>query len=374
MKKILFLFGTRPEAIKMAPLIKQFSGSESYGVSVAVTAQHREMLDQVLEFFGITPDYDLDIMTPGQSLHQLTATLVSRITSEILEREPFDLVFVQGDTTTVLAGTLAAFYRNIPVAHIEAGLRSHNMRAPFPEEMNRVVTSTMAAFHFCPTSQARANLRQENIRDRVFVVGNTVIDALLHAREKVNATDTAKRESLSRIDLTKKIILVTCHRRENFGQPFEQICRAITKLAERFAEEVQVVFPVHLNPQIRQQAGRLLTAPNILLTEPLSYPDLIWAMDKSYLILTDSGGIQEEAPSLGKPVLVMRDVTERMEGVEAGTALLVGTDTNKIVTEAEKLLTDSSHYQQIAVIANPYGDGNSSRKIREIVEGYFALS
>ncbi len=367
MKKVLFLFGTRPEAIKMAPLIDCFSNDDRFGVKVGVTAQHREMLDQVLSFFRIKVDYDLDIMVPGQTLHQLTADLIAKITTEILLREKFDLVFVQGDTTTVLASALAAFYQKIPVAHIEAGLRSGDMHSPFPEEMNRVLTSKLADFHFCPTQTSKENLTGENIRDNVFVVGNTVIDALFEGLELIKKADEkALFEKYNQIDFSKKIILVTCHRRENFGKPFEQICDALTQIADT-ETDVQIVYPVHLNPNIKNTAHQRLTAQNIKLIEPLDYPELIWMMDKSSIILTDSGGIQEEAPSLKKPVLVLRSVTERTEGVEAGTAVLVGADKEKIVSETAKLLHDRSHYLTIADSDNPYGDGTASQKIKEII-------
>jgi UDP-N-acetylglucosamine 2-epimerase (non-hydrolysing) len=372
MKKVLFLFGTRPEAIKMAPLIDCFSSDENFEVRVGVTAQHREMLDQVLAFFRIKVDYDLNIMVPNQTLHQLTSDLVSKITTEILLKEKFDLVFVQGDTTTVLASSLAAFYQKIKIAHIEAGLRSHDMHSPFPEEMNRVLTSKLADFHFCPTAASKENLIAENIADNVFVVGNTVIDALFEGLEKIREADeNALVSKYSQIDFSKKIILVTCHRRENFGKPFEAICEALMEIAES-EKEVEIVYPVHLNPNIKNIAHRKLTAGNIKLISPLDYPELIWMMDKSSIILTDSGGIQEEAPSLCKPVLVLREVTERMEGVTAGTAILVGADKEKIVTETLKLLQDNHYYSKIATSDNPYGDGKASGKIKAAILSAFS--
>lgn len=368
MKKILFLFGTRPEAIKMAPLIKCFSGDERFDVRVGVTAQHREMLDQVLSFFDIQVDYDLNIMTPNQTLHQLTADLISRITNEILLKEPFDFVFVQGDTTTVLASAMAAFYQKIKVIHIEAGLRSNDMNSPFPEEMNRVLTSKLAAIHFCPTENSKQNLLLENSTENVFVVGNTVIDALLSGLEKIKATsEESLLDKYNFIDFTKKIILVTCHRRENFGEPFEEICDALLELSNKFDETVEIVYPVHLNPNIKEIAHKKLNQRNIKLIAPLDYPELIWMMNKSSVILTDSGGIQEEAPSLGKPVLVMREVTERMEGVDAGTAILVGSSKDKILFETIKLLTDITYYNKISKASNPYGDGTTSERILEIL-------
>ncbi len=370
MKKILFLFGTRPEAIKMAPLIAVFSKDKNYEVKVGITAQHREMLDQVISFFDIKVDYDLNIMKPNQTLHQLTSDLITKITNEILLKETFDYVFVQGDTTTVLAGSLAAFYQKIKVIHIEAGLRSGNMLSPFPEEANRVLTSKLAEFHFCPTENSKQNLVVENISKNVFVVGNTVIDALFLGLEKVKLVNEGFRiNKFDTIDFSKKLVLITCHRRENFGQPFEEICKAIMDVASN-NKDVEIVFPVHLNPNIQKNAQLLLNAENIKLIDPLDYPDLIWMMDKSYFILTDSGGIQEEAPSLGKPVLVLREVTERTEGVDAGTAILVGSSKEKIVIEASKLLNDTSYYETISKASNPYGDGKTSEKIKEILDAF----
>lgn len=369
-KKLLFLFGTRPEAIKMAPLIRRFSSDASFSVKVAVTAQHREMLDQVLDFFEISVDYDLNVMTPNQTLHGLTSTLIARITEEVLAKEHFDYVFVQGDTTTVLASALAAFYRKIPVVHIEAGLRSGDMHAPFPEEMNRVVASRLSHYHFCPTEGARQNLIKEGISERVYVVGNTVIDALLMGIEKVDSQpDEPMTDRFPNIDFRKKIVLVTCHRRENFGAPFEDICDALLTIADRFTDDVQLVYPVHLNPNVRDVAHRTLLRPNIALIAPLDYPDLIWMMNRSNVILTDSGGIQEEAPSLGKPVLVLREVTERMEGVTAGTAILVGSSKEKIIAETTRLLTDETYYSEIATAVNPYGDGATSERILSVLRG-----
>lgn len=370
MKKILFLFGTRPEAIKMAPLIDVFSNDINYNVKVGITAQHREMLDQVITFFNIKVDYDLNIMKPNQTLHQLTSDLIASITNEILLKESFDYVFVQGDTTTVLAGSLAAFYQKIKVIHIEAGLRSGNMHSPFPEEANRVLTSKLAEFHFCPTENSKINLISENISKNVFVVGNTVIDALFLGLEKIKlANQELQKKKFESIDFERKIILVTCHRRENFGKPFEEICDAIMHIALN-NKNTEIVFPVHLNPNIQKNAKLLLKANNIKLIEPLEYPDLIWMMDKSYFILTDSGGIQEEAPSLGKPVLVLREVTERTEGVDAGTAILVGSSKEKIISEANKLLTDNKYYNKISIASNPYGDGKTSEKIKLLLSQY----
>ncbi len=368
MKKILFLFGTRPEAIKMAPLIQCFAADDRFEIKVGVTAQHREMLDQVMSFFEIKADYDLNIMTLNQTLHQLTADLVSRITNEILIKEQFDFVFVQGDTTTVLAASLAAFYQKVKIIHIEAGLRSFDMLSPFPEEMNRVLTSRLAEIHFCPTENSKQNLNHENITKNVFVVGNTVVDALLIGLEKIKQTSEFELlQKYSFIDFNKKIILVTCHRRENFGKPFEEICSAILEIATDFENDVQFVYPVHLNPNVKDVAHSMLQKENIKLISPLEYPELIWMMDKSYIILTDSGGIQEEAPSLGKPVLVLREVTERTEGIAAGSAILVGSNKDNIVSQIGKLLLDSNYYNSISKISNPYGSGKTSQEILEIL-------
>ncbi len=368
MKKVLFLFGTRPEAIKMAPLIDCFSADADFEVKVGITAQHREMLDQVLSFFDIPVDYDLNIMKPDQTLHQLTADLISRITNDILLKEHFDFVFVQGDTTTVLASALAAFYQKIKVVHIEAGLRSGDMLSPFPEEMNRALTSKIASYHFCPTVNSRQNLNAENIHDGVYVVGNTVIDALFQGLRKIRPSDENLLLSKYReIDFTKKIILVTCHRRENFGAPFDEICDALLEIADLNAD-ARIVYPVHLNPNVKTVAHQKLVRQNIKLIAPLDYPELIWMMNKSAIILTDSGGIQEEAPSLGKPVLVLRNVTERTEGVESGTAVLVGSNKKKIVDETMKLLSNQTYYDTIAMSSNPYGDGTTSEKIKEIMK------
>lgn len=368
MKKILFLFGTRPEAIKMAPLVKTFYSDSNFIVKVGVTAQHREMLDQVLDFFKINVDYDLNIMKPNQSLHELTSSLILKITEDILSKEDFDYVFVQGDTTTVLAGALASFYKKIKVVHIEAGLRSHDNYSPFPEEINRILTSKIAHLHFCPTHTAAENLERENIKNNVFVVGNTVIDALLLGLDEIqNSSENNLIDKYSNIDFDKKIMLVTCHRRENFGEPFEEICDALLEISDLFRETIQIVYPVHLNPNIMKIAHAKLTRENIKLISPLDYPDLIWMMNRSNIILTDSGGIQEEAPSLGKPVLVLREITERMEGVDAGTAILVGSDKEKIKSETIKLLTDNDYYLKISKANNPYGDGTTSEKIKAIL-------
>jgi UDP-N-acetylglucosamine 2-epimerase (non-hydrolysing) len=363
LQPLLFVFGTRPEAIKLAPLVRAFQAEEGFRTYVCVTAQHREMLDQVLTFFGIQPDFDLNLMQPAQSLNTLLAKAVAGLDPILADIEPA-LVFVQGDTTSTLAGAMAAFHRHAPVAHVEAGLRSGDMASPFPEEMNRVLTSRMATLHFAPTERAAANLAEEGISAGVHVVGNTGIDALQLA---VNTLDVASSTAaFPGIDFAKPIVLVTCHRRESFGDPFREICAALSDLAAAHPK-TQFVYPVHLNPAIRETAERLLTAPNIRLLAPLAYPELVWLMSQSRIVLTDSGGIQEEAPSLSKPVLVMRNVTERIEGVEAGTARLVGTDREVILRETSRLLDDKKAYKAMAVSKNPYGDGQASARIVEIV-------
>lgn len=367
MKKILFLFGTRPEAIKMAPLIAAFSSDENFNVKVGVTAQHREMLDQVISFFEIKVDYDLNVMKHNQTLYQLTSDLISGITNEILLKESFDYVFVQGDTTTVLAASLAAFYQKIKIVHIEAGLRSGDILSPFPEEMNRVMTSRIASLHFCPTEASKEHLLKENITENIYVVGNTVIDALLMGLDKIDSKhEEIMISKFDFIDFSKKLILVTCHRRENFGNPFEEICDALLEISSQF-KDVEIIYPVHLNPNIKEVASKKLIAKNIKLISPLNYPELIWMMNKSYIIVTDSGGIQEEAPSLGKPVLVLREVTERMEGVDAGTAILVGSDKKKILYQIQKLIGNPEYYTNIATASNPYGDGTTSERIKQIL-------
>lgn len=358
----------------MAPLIKTFSLDSNFNVKVGVTAQHREMLDQVLDFFKIKVDYDLNIMKPNQSLHELTSNLILKITEEILSKEDFDYVFVQGDTTTVLAGALASFYKKIKIIHIEAGLRSHDIYSPFPEEMNRILTSKITSVHFCPTQISAENLYKENILKNVYVVGNTVIDALLLGLKEIkNSSENNLLTKYNNIDFNKKIVLVTCHRRENFGKPFQEICEALLEISDLFKESIQIIYPVHLNPNIKKIAHEKLIRNNIKLISPLDYPDLIWMMNRSNIILTDSGGIQEEAPSLGKPVLVLREVTERMEGVDAGTAILVGSKKERIIDETSRLLNDDLYYSKISKATNPYGDGTASEKIKKILTGFYIL-
>lgn len=372
MLPVLFVFGTRPEAIKLAPLIKVFANNEKYQVKVCVTAQHREMLDQVLNFFSIQPDYDLNLMKPGQSLFQITSNALTALEPVLHDAKP-EVVFVQGDTTTSFVGALAATYNKIKVAHVEAGLRTQNKSAPFPEEINRQLTARLSDYHFAPTAEARQNLFKENITKNVYVVGNTVIDALYLGLSIIKRNGLRYRARFSSLDFTKKIILVTCHRRENFGKPFRNICQALADLALDNSQ-VEFVYPVHLNPNIKEAANQWLQLPNIKLIDPLDYPHLVWLLSKSYLVLTDSGGLQEEAPALGKPVLVLRDVTERMEGVLAGTARLVGTDKEKIVKTTQQLLEDKDMYDTMSKSINPYGNGMASSKTLQIItENFYQL-
>lgn len=368
MKKILIVFGTRPEAIKMAPLVKEFMKKKAiFETKVCVTAQHREMLDQVLDFFEIIPDYDLNLMKPGQNLHTLTADVIVGMKPILDEFSP-DYVFVHGDTTTSTAAALATFYSGAKICHVEAGLRTYNKLSPFPEEMNRQLTGRMADFHFAPTEKSKENLLKEGIDpDTVFVTGNTVIDALLYAKDKVEVVDDNQIESLKKIiDFSKDLILVTGHRRENFGDGFINICKALKQLATE--QNVQIIYPVHLNPNVQKPVNELLgDVKNIRLISPLNYPAFVWLMKQSKVIITDSGGVQEEAPSLGKPVLVMRNTTERPEAIEAGTVILVGTEIAKIVNHASHLLNNQDLYQKMSLSHNPYGDGMASLNcIKEI--------
>lgn len=368
MKKLLFIFGTRPEAIKMAPLIAACKQQpQHWDCKVCITGQHKEMLQQVLDFFKIEADYDLALMKHNQTLFDITADALKGLQG-ILTTEKPDIVIVQGDTTTAFAGALAAFYLKIKVAHIEAGLRSGDKLSPFPEEVNRKLVSVVADYHFAPTPKAAENLRLEQITENVFVTGNTVIDALLWGVGIVK-DDASYAQKFPFIDPSKKVILVTGHRRESFGTPFENICKAISYIAKKYSDSVQIVYPVHLNPQVQDPVNRLLTGiENVQLIAPLDYPHLLWLLEKSYIVLTDSGGIQEEAPSLGKPVLVMRDVTERVEGIEAGTAELVGTNTAVIIEKMEALLSNEKLYQQMSTATNPYGDGHSANTILDILQ------
>lgn len=364
--KILSVFGTRPEAIKMAPLIQRLKQRTDVESFVCVTGQHRQMLDPFLRLFQIEADYDLDIMKPGQSLTEITTAVLTRLKEVLLSLRP-DLLLVQGDTTTALAGALAAFYEKIPVGHVEAGLRTGNLMMPWPEEMNRKLISSLATWHFAPTQRAKENLQKEGIQKGIFVTGNTVIDALFFTLQQLKNHPALRTRSFDFLDPRRKLILVTGHRRENFGEGFASICQALRRIAER--SDVQIVYPVHLNPQVQGPVRSILAnRDHIHLIEPLDYLDFVFLMDLSYLILSDSGGIQEEAPSLGKPVLVMREVTERPEAVEAGTVLLVGTDEERIVRETERLLDDSSLYLSMAHAHNPYGDGHAAERIiQEIV-------
>ncbi len=363
-RRFLFILGTRPEAIKTAPLILKLR--EIGEVKVCATGQHREMLEQALQFFSIAPDYDLKIMVKNQSLFTVTAKTLKLLERVVEESHP-DLILVQGDTTAAFAGALTGYYKKIKVAHIEAGLRSFNKFSPFPEEMNRAMIGHVSDYHFAPTRNAKNNLLKENISaKKIFVVGNTVIDALFIGLDIVKRDERRFRDYFSFADFSKKIILVTGHRRESFGEPFENICQALKEIAEE--KKVEIIYPVHLNPNVRRQVYPILEGiKNIHLIDPLGYPYLIYLMSKSYLVLTDSGGIQEEAPSLGKPVLVMRDVTERTEGIDSGTALLVGTKRKKIAASAKMLLNDKAQYEKMAKAKNPYGDGKSSERIRDIL-------
>ena len=380
MRKILLVFGTRPEAIKMAPLVKEFQKyPEKYETVVCVTGQHREMLDQVLKIFEITPDYDLNIMKQGQDLYDVTSRVLVGM-RDVLDAVNPDVVLVHGDTTTSTAAALAAFYRQIPVGHVEAGLRTHNIYSPWPEEMNRQITGRIATYHFAPTRLSRQNLLDEKVDDRnIIVTGNTVIDALYMVVDKIKGDAVLAEEldgvlaesgyDVERLKDGRKLVLITGHRRENFGDGFLSICRAIKTLSERFAE-VDFVYPMHLNPNVRKPIhevfGEDLSAlGNMFFIEPLEYLSFVRLMELSSIVLTDSGGIQEEAPGLGKPVLVMRDTTERPEALDAGTVKLVGTDYNKIVEEMSQLLSDTSAYDKMSRAVNPYGDGNACRRITE---------
>jgi UDP-N-acetylglucosamine 2-epimerase (non-hydrolysing) len=364
MKKILLIFGTRPEAIKMAPLVKEFQKyPQVFDTRVCVTAQHREMLDQVLDFFEIKPDYDLDLMKPGQNLYGLTATIIESL-KPILEEFTPDYVFVHGDTTTTMAGSIASFYSGAKVCHVEAGLRTNNKLSPFPEEINRQITGRICDYHFAPTETSKSNLLKENIsEDSILVTGNTVIDALIKSVDKVNENPSQLIQELSKQIGNKEVVLVTGHRRENHGGGFERICIALKRIAEDDTNRL-IIYPVHLNPKVQEPVNRILSGvSNVILIDPLAYQDFIWLMNRSKIIITDSGGVQEEAPSIGKPVLVMRDNTERPEAVEAGTVLIVGTNTERIIKEAIKLLTDKELYCKMSILHNPYGDGKSCERI-----------
>lgn len=376
MKKIMLVFGTRPEAIKMAPLVKEFQKyPEQFQTIVCVTGQHREMLDQVLHIFEIIPDYDLNIMKQGQDLYDVTARVLTGMREVLKETQP-DIVLVHGDTTTSTAAALAAFYQQIPVGHVEAGLRTHNIYSPWPEEMNRQITGRIATYHFAPTSLSKDNLLQEGVsEERIIVTGNTVIDALYMVVEKIKNDGILSCElekvlkasgyDIGRLSDGRKLVLITGHRRENFGDGFISMCKAIKSLSEKYPE-VDFVYPMHLNPNVRKPIYEVFgesQRANLFFIEPLEYLSFVYLMEKSAIVLTDSGGIQEEAPGLGKPVLVMRDTTERPEALEAGTVKLVGTDYDKIVNEVSGLLDNQEYYEKMSKAVNPYGDGKACSRI-----------
>lgn len=380
MKTVLLVFGTRPEAIKMAPLVHELKNRpEDFRTEVCVTGQHREMLDQVLDLFGIVPDYDLNIMKPNQDLYDITSRILLGMRDVLKQSKP-DVVLVHGDTTTSTAAALATFYQQIPVAHVEAGLRTGNIYSPWPEEMNRLITGRIATYHFSPTPLAKQNLLKENVDpERISVTGNTVIDALYWVTEKIANDERIHNElkdsilsfgyDVNRLSADRRMVLVTGHRRENFGDGFLNICHAIKNLAQA-NPQVDFVYPVHLNPNVRRPVMEILGEglPNVFLIEPLSYLPFVFMMEKSHLILTDSGGVQEEAPGLGKPVLVMRNTTERPEALEAGTVMLVGTDREKIETSVTALLTDEAFYRKMSQAQNPYGDGKACGRIADFLK------
>lgn len=380
MKIIMLIFGTRPEAIKMCPLVKELQKyPEDFKTVVCVTGQHREMLDQVLRIFDVKPDYDLNIMKHGQDLTDVTARVLTGLRDVFKECRP-DVVLVHGDTTTSMTGALAAFYAQIPVGHVEAGLRTHNIRSPWPEEMNRQITGRIADYNFAPTPLSEKNLIDEKAHGRIYVTGNTVIDALHMVVEKLESDKTLATEQdrilasagydVTRLADGKKLVLITGHRRENFGDGFIRMVTAMKDLSEKYAD-VDFVYPMHLNPNVRKPIhevfGEDLTRPNFFFIEPLQYIEFVRLMSKATVVLTDSGGIQEEAPGLGKPVLVMRDTTERPEALESGTVHLVGTDYDKIVTEVSVLLEDTAAYEKMSKAVNPYGDGNACRRIIDVL-------
>jgi UDP-N-acetylglucosamine 2-epimerase (non-hydrolysing) len=368
-QKILLIFGTRPEAIKLCPVVRGLREHPSkFDVKVCVTAQHREMLDQVLQAFGVVPDHDLDLMLPGQTLFQSTSRILAAL-EPVLGLEKPAMVIVQGDTTSTLCGALASFYSRIPVAHVEAGLRTHDLGQPFPEEMNRVLAGRLATLHFAATEKAAENLRNEGVPpDSISVTGNTGIDAVLYVRDGLER-GTLRGGDWTQLDASRKLIVVTAHRRESFGEGFERICRALAKIADR--DDVQLVYPVHPNPNVQDPVQRYLAGHrNVVLLAPQSYVPFVDLMRRAYLLITDSGGIQEEGPSLGKPILVLREKTERPEAVTAGTVKLVGTDEERIVGEATALLGDSGAYHQMSHIHNPYGDGQASARISALIHSF----
>jgi UDP-N-acetylglucosamine 2-epimerase (non-hydrolysing) len=369
MHKILLIFGTRPEAIKLCPVIRSLrENPNKFDAKVCVTAQHREMLDQVLGAFQVKPDHDLDLMLPGQTLFQSTSRILAGLEPVLRDEQPA-MVIVQGDTTTTLCGALAAFYSRIPVAHVEAGLRTRDMRQPFPEEMNRVLASHLTALHFAATEMAAQNLRDEGVAaGSIHVTGNTGIDAVLFVRDALEKGTLSGRD-WPNLDTSKKLVVVTAHRRESFGDGFERICRALAKIADR--GDVQLVYPVHPNPNVQDPVQRYLSKhPHVRLIDPLSYVPFVDLMRRAYLLITDSGGIQEEGPSLGKPILVLREKTERPEAVTAGTVKLVGTDEDRIASEATILLDDPAAYQRMSRVHNPYGDGRASGRITGLIHSF----
>ncbi|MDR1452547.1 MAG: UDP-N-acetylglucosamine 2-epimerase (non-hydrolyzing), partial [Candidatus Margulisbacteria bacterium] len=365
-KKFLFVLGTRPEAIKLAPLIRAMTQTADFQPLVCATGQHKEMLTQALRFFQIRPQFDLKIMRRDQTLSGLTARLLSKLDRVIDKAQP-DYIVVQGDTTSALAGALAGYYHKIPVAHVEAGLRSGAKYSPYPEELNRKLIGHLADYHFAPTKTAADNLRQENITKNIYTVGNTVVDALFLGLDIIKKNPEPYAKYFAFLDQQKKIILVTGHRRESFGRQFENICSALRDIARQH-RDVQIVYPVHLNPHVRRPVFETLgKEKNIHLLKPLAYPYLLWLLEKCFFVLTDSGGLQEEAPSLGKPTLVMRQVTERLEGIQAGNAVLIGTERKNIVRQAQRLLTEQKTYKKMASAKNPYGDGRAVFKILKVL-------
>lgn len=368
MIKVISIFGTRPEAIKMAPLVKQLEKEEQIDSKVVVTAQHREMLDQVLELFDIKPDFDLNIMKQGQTLTGVTVRVLQGL-EEIIKSEKPDIILVHGDTSTTFSASLAAFYQQVPVGHVEAGLRTYNKYSPYPEELNRRLTGAIADLHFAPTNRSKENLLKENIKEEsIFVTGNTVIDALLQTVEK----NYPLEKILPQVNWNNKVILLTAHRRENLGQPLKNIFTAAKKIVDQY-HDVELVFPVHKNPKVSQTAQEILgDTKRISLIEPLDYLPFVTLMNRSYMVMTDSGGLQEEAPSLGKPVLVLRDTTERPEAVEAGTVKMVGTNQDKIMETASTLIENQNEYTKMAKAANPYGDGKASERIVEAIKKYLS--
>ena len=370
--KVLSVFGTRPEAIKMAPLALALEADSRFESKICVTGQHRQMLDQVLDLFGLVPNFDLNIMKAGQDLTDVTTSILQGLKDVLASFKP-DIVLVHGDTATTFATTLAAYYQQIPVGHVEAGLRTGNLYSPWPEEANRKLTGALSRLHFAPTQKSQQNLLGEGVDSRnVYVTGNTVIDALLEVVKKLKAPELNAQfaEQFSFLDSTRRLVLVTGHRRESFGDGFERICKALVEIAQEFSD-IEIVYPVHLNPNVREPVNRLLAGiDNIHLIEPLDYLPFVYLMDRSYLILTDSGGVQEEAPSLGKPVLVMRDTTERPEALEAGTVRLVGTEVEAITHNLRELLLNEQAYSQMSVAHNPYGDGNACARILGILANF----